>query len=427
MLAFGIVLLAILFALGAPIYIAFALGGIVILLFYLGMPLNQLGALYFDSINSFVLLAGALFILAGNLMIHGGIAKPLVNFLSSFTARMPGGVAVASIIACTFIGALTGSIAATLAAVGIIMFPAMIEAKYTRGYSGGVLCSSANLGVLIPPSIVFILFGFLTETSVAKLFMAGVMPGLMLAALLSGVAMVVARGKRFPLMPGATWKERGRLLIKALPAIFMPVIILGGIYGGIFTPTEAAAVACVYCIIIGIFVYRGLNWGNFWASLKETVRLAGMILVLIAGGMFLGKAFTLVGFPQAICNWVISSGLGSTGFLLMVAAVFIGLGCVMEGLAMMFVAIPLIVPAAAVLDINLLHLGIIFCISVCIAGITPPVSIFLYLTSGMFDVKIEELIREVLPFLALMIIVLFIIVLLPEISVWLPGTMMGGG
>ena len=423
MLAFGIVILAILFAIGSPIYIAFALGGIVILLFYCGMPLNQLGSLYFDSINSFVLLAGALFILAGNLMIHGGIAKPLVNFLSSFTARVPGGVAIAAIIACTFIGALTGSIAATLAAVGIIMFPAMIEAKYTRGYSGGVLCSSANLGVLIPPSIIFILFGFLTETSVAQLFMAGVMPGLVLAVLLSGVAIVVARRKQFPLLPGATWKERGRLFIKALPAIFMPVIILGGIYGGIFTPTEAAAVACVYCIIIGIFVYRGLNWENFWTSVKDTVQVAGFILLMIAGGMVLGKGFMLVGFPQAICNWVVASGLGPTGFLLMMAAVFVGMGFFIEGMAMMFITVPLFVPAAILLDVNLLHLGVIFCISVCIAGITPPVSIFLYLTSGMFDVKIEELIREVLPFLIVMVIVLFIIVLFPEISIWLPGTM----
>lgn len=423
MVIFGIVVTAILFAIGAPIYVGFALGSTIIILLFIGIPPAQIGAMYFGSINSFVLLAGALFVLAGNLMIHSGVSKALVNWLSSFVARVPGGVAVATIITCTFVGALTGSIIATLAAVGFIMFPAMMDAKYTRGYSGSVLCSSANLGVLIPPSIIFILFGFLTETSVTKLFIAGIMPGLVLATLLSTVAVLVARRKQFPLLPGVTWKERGRLFIKALPAIFMPVIILGGIYGGIFTPTEAAAVACVYCIIIGVFVYRRLNWKNFWASVTDTVQVAGMILLMIAGGMVLGKAFMLVGFPQTICNWVVSSGLGSTGFLLLLAAVFVGLGFFIEGMAMMFITVPLFIPSAAMLDINLLHLGVIFCIAITIAGITPPVSIFLYATCGMFEVKIEELIREVLPFLAVMIIVLFIIALFPEISLWLPGTM----
>ena len=423
MVIFGIIITALLFAIGAPIYVGFALGSMIIILLSIGIPLAQLGAMYFGCINSFVLLAGALFVLAGNLMIHSGASNALVNLLSSFVSRIPGGVAVATIITCTFIGALTGSIIATLAAVGFIMFPAMMNANYTRGYSGSVLCSSANLGVLIPPSIVFILFGFLTETSVAKLFIAGIFPGFVMTALLSTVAILIAKKRKFPLSKGFTWKERGRLFVIALPAIFMPVIILGGIYGGIFTPTEAAAVACVYCIIIGIFVYRQLNWMNFWTSVKDTVQVAGMILLMISGGMVLGKAFMLVGFPQAICNWVVLSGLGQTGFLLLLAAVFVVLGFFIEGMAMMFITVPLFIPAATTLDISLIHLGVIFCLAITIAGITPPVSIFLYATSGMFEVKIEELIKEVLPFLIVMIIALFIVVLFPGIAIWLPATM----
>ena len=423
MVIFGIIVTALLFAIGAPVYVGFALGSMIIILLSIGIPLAQLGAMYFGCINSFVLIAGALFVLAGNLMIHSGASKALVNLLSSCVSRIPGGVAIATIITCTFIGALTGSITATLAAVGFIMFPAMMDANYTRGYSGSVLCSSANLGVLIPPSIIFILFGFLTETSVAELFIAGVLPGFVMAALLSIVAILIAKRREFPLLEGATWKERGRLFVKALPAIFMPVIILGGIYGGIFTPTEAAAVACIYCIIIGIFVYRELNWTNFWASVKDTVQVAGMILLMIGGGMVLGKAFMLVGFPQAICNWVVSMGLSQMAFLLFLAVVFVGLGFFIEGMAMMFITVPLFIPAAAALNISLIHLGVIFCIAITIAGITPPVSVFLYATSGMFEVKIEELIREVLPFLIVMIISLFIVVLFPGISLWLPETM----
>jgi C4-dicarboxylate transporter DctM subunit len=424
MLTFSIVVLAILFAIGSPIYMAFSLGGLLILFFIVGFPLNQLTGMFFNSLNSYVLLAGPLFILAGNFMVRGGLSTPLSQLMNSCTNRIPGGVAVATILACTFIGALTGSAFATIAAVGIALFPAMVGAGYSRGYSGAVLCCAGNLGILIPPSIVFILFGYLADISVGQLFIAGVLPGLVMAALLCGVAIATAMRKRFPLLPSVTWRERGRLFIRALPALFMPIVILGGIYGGIFTPTEAAAVACVYSIIIGIFIYRGLNWKNFWGSLSDTTQLVGSILLLIAGGTFLGKAFILIGFPQAICNWVIESGLGPTGFLLILAAVFAGLGCIMEGMVIMFVTLPLIMPAANILGIDMLHLGVIFCISIMVSGVTPPVAIVLYITAGMFDTPVEKIIREVLPFLVAMIISLLIIVFLPQISVWLPGKML---
>lgn len=426
MLAVGIIILAVLFSIGVPIYMAFSLGGLIILLFVVDFPLNQVSALFFSSMNSFVLLAGPLFILAGNIMVRGGLARPLVEFLQTLTARMPGGVAIATVFACTFIGALTGSTIATLAAVGLIMFPAMIGANYDRGYSGGILCASSNLGNLIPPSIAFILFGYLTDTSVAKLFMAGILPGLLLAALLSVTAMLIAKRRRFPLMPGVSWRERGRLFIKALPAIFMPVIILGGIYGGIFTPTEAAAVACVYGIFAGVFIYRQVTWKNFWVCLTDTSRMVGMILILIAGAMYLGKAFTLVGFPQAISQWVVSAGLGPTGFLFLFIAMYAALGCVMEGLALMFVTLPLIFPAAVALNINPMHLGVVFCVSVLMAGMTPPVSIFVYATAGMFKIPVEDVTLGVLPFLAVTFITLIILTLFPEISAWLPDTMGAG-
>lgn len=423
MVTLSIIITALAFAIGAPIYIGFALGSMIIVLLGIGIPPAQLVAMYFGSIDSFVLVAGLLFMLAGNLMIYSGTSKALVNFLTSFVSQIPGGVAVATILACAFIGALTGSIIATLAAVGFVMFPAMTEAKYSRGYSGAVLCSSATLGNLIPPSIIFILFGFLTETSVSELFMAGVMPGLLIAALLSLVAIIVARHKGFPIAKSVSLRERSRLFIKAVPGLLMPIIILGGIYGGIFTPTEAASVACVYCIFIGVFVYKQLSWKNFMDSLKDTVQVGGMVLLMISGGMVMGKAFMLVGFPQAICNHVISMGLGQTQFLALLAVVFVVLGFFIEGMAILFITIPLVVPAAASLNINLVHLGVIFCISILIAGITPPVSTFLYATSGMFDVKINEIIREVLPFLMIMILALFLIVVFPEIALWLPGTM----
>ena len=425
MLAFCVVILAVLFAIGVPIYTSFALGGLAILAWVIGMPLNQLATMFFQSMNSFVLLAGPLFILAGNIMVRGGLAKPLTDFLYSFTARMPGGVAIATVIACTFIGALTGSTIATLAAVGLIMYPAMTGANYDEGYSGGVLCSASNLGNLIPPSLAFILFGYLTETPVADLFMAGVFPGLLLAVMLGTTASLIARKRGFPLLPGVGWENRGRLFIKALPALLMPLIILGGIYGGIFTPTEAGAVACVYGIIVSAVFFRKLTWKLFWACVSDTTSLATTILMLIAGAMFLGKVFTLLGFPQAISKWVIEIGLGQLGFLFLFVAMYAVLGCIMEGLALMFVTMPLIFPAAAALNIDPLHLGVVFCVSILVAGMTPPVSIFVYATGAMFKIEAGKVTRGVLPFLAVTFCALIFIVFFPAISVWLPNTMIG--
>jgi C4-dicarboxylate transporter DctM subunit len=226
-------------------------------------------------------------------------------------------------------------------------------------------------------------------------------------------------------MEGIRWNERGRLFVQALPALIMPVIILGGIYGGVFTPTEAAAVACVYGLLASIFIFRKLTWGAFWLCLTESTKLVGMILILIAGALFLGKAFTLLGFPQAISIWVVEAKLGPMGFLILFVILYAVLGCIMEGLAIMFVTLPLIFPAALALNINPMHLGVVFCISVLMAGMTPPVSVFVYAASGMFRVPIAEVTRGVLPFLAVTFVVLLIITFFPDISTFLPKTMVG--
>jgi C4-dicarboxylate transporter DctM subunit len=426
MLIAGIVSVVILLAIGAPIFVALGVGGAIIIVFHSGMAINQLAAMYFDCLNSFVLLALPLFILTGSLMVKGGISQPIIKLFSSFTGRLPGGLAVASIIAATFIGALTGSVLATLAMVGLVMFPAMIEAKYNRGYSTGVLLSSSGLGVLIPPSLVFILFGYLTETSVGQLFMAGIIPGILVAALLAVVAVLVGRKKAPTVTVRVSWKERGKLFVKALPAIFTPLIILGGIYSGIFTPTEAAAVACVYSLIIGTVVYRQLKWKNIWASFTETAEMTGKILVLIAGGMMLGRAFMLAGLPEAVTSWVTAIGVTPMLFLLFVIVAYFLLGMVMENATIMFVFVPLIWPSVVLLGIDPLHFGVIVCIAAVIAGITPPMATTLFVTSSLFKTPIEEVTRGVLPFLFALILAMVIITFVPVISTWLPSIMFGG-
>lgn len=425
MLIVALVVAVLLFLTGVPLYLAFGLGGGIILLYYCDVPLYNLAMMFFESINNFTLLAVPLFILAGNIMVHSGMGKDLVSFLSSFVGRIPGGLAVSTIIAMAFVGALTGTAMATLPMVGLIMFPAMLAASYTKGYSGGVLLSSANLGNLIPPSVTFILFGYLTQTSVGKLFMAGIMPGLMVAALLSVTAILIAKRKQFPLMPSVSWRERKGLFIKSIPGLIMPVIILGGIYTGIFTPTEAAAVACIYAFLISIFVYRRLTWKDMWVSLTDTVRILGFMFVILAGILVFGKAFMIVGLPRAVADWVLAANLGATGFLLLLAAGFVALGFIMDMMPMLII-LPLIMPAAMALDISYLHLGVMFVVSVEIGIMTPPAAQFLYITAGMFDIPVDELIRGVLPFIGTMIIALAIVCFFPVISTWLPSMMVAG-
>lgn len=424
MLAFGIAVLAILLVSGVPIFMAFALGGLIFVTFHTGLPLYNVGVFFFDSIDNWIMLAVPLFMLAGQLMVESGMGKALVDWLSGFVGRVPGGIAISAIIASAFVGALAGQNLAVLGSVGVVLFPAMMAAKYDKGYSGGVLCASSQLGFLIPPSVVFIIYGYLTQTSVAQLFIAGIIPGLLLTALLSIPAIVIAKRREFPAMPRATWKEQKTRVIKALPSIMMPIIVLGGIYGGVFTPTEAAGVACVYALIIGAFVYRQLTWKNIWASALEAARLTSIILILFCGVMLLGRAINIMGLPQAIGNWVIGGGLTAPIFLVLLCLAFIALGTIMDAFAMVAV-LPVVLPAVQLLGIDTVHLGVIFVVASMIGTMTPPVAGVIYFTGALFSIPTTETIRGVLPFLAIMIIALFIFAFFPVISTWLPSTMYG--
>jgi len=424
MLAFGIIVFAVLLVTGVPIFMAFGLGGLIIVTLHTGLPFYNIGIFFFDSIDSWIMLAVPLFMLAGQLMAESGMGKALVDLLSGFMGRVPGGIAISAIVASAVVGALAGQNLAVLGSVGLVLFPAMMSAGYDRGYSGGVLCASSQLGFLIPPSVVFIIYGYLTQTSVARLFIAGILPGLLLTVLLSIPAVVIARRRRFPPMSRVTPREQRDRLVKAIPAIIMPVIVLGGIYGGIFTPTEAAGIACVYALLIGAFVYRHLTWKAIWSSAIEAARLTGIILILFCGVMLLGRAINIIGVPQAIGNWVVSGGVTAPVFLVLLCLAFIALGMVMDAFAMVAV-LPVVMPAVQVLGIDTIHLGVIFVVASMIGTMTPPVAGAIYFTGSLFSIPTADTIRGVLPFLAIMIIALFIFAFFPVVSTWLPGTMFG--
>jgi C4-dicarboxylate transporter DctM subunit len=422
-IALGVVVCAILLFSGMPLFMAFGIGGLIIITLHADFSLFNIGVFFFDFISNYTLLSVPLFVLVGQLMAESGMGKTLIDLVSSFVGRVPGGIAVAAVITSAFMGALTAQNLAVLAAVGVVLFPAMESARYDKGYSVGVLCSSSQLGFLIPPSITFIIYGFLTQSSVVRLFIAGIIPGVLLTVFLCVVAIVIAKKRRFPPMPAVGWKERKGLVIRALPGIIMPIVVLGGIYGGIFTATEAAGVACIYTLLVGAFVYRGLNLRNIWGSAVEATRLTSMILILFCGVMLLGRAFTIIGLPQLIGNWVVMFGLTPVVFLIMLCIAFIVLGMIMDAFAMIAL-LPVVMPAVKLVGIDPIHLGVIFVVASLIGTMTPPAAASIYFTSALFKVPTIETVRGILPFLVTTIIVLFILALCPGISTWLPGTML---
>ena len=421
MLIFGLILCLVLFITGAPIFVALGLGSTIALIYAAGLPMVEIAHVLFQSINSFTLLAAPLFILAGDLMIHGASAKALTDFMGSLVKHLRGGLLAATVASCAFFAALSGSATATIVAIGTIMIPEMQKNGYDQRISTGVVAVSGTLGNLIPPSIVFITYAVLAGVPTAKCFAAGMMPGVLTAAMLIGTGIFICRRKQFILPPASSWGERKSSFVRAIPALIMPVIILGGIYCGIFTPTEAAGVACVYALFIGWVIYRESSVVDIWAALEQTARTTGMLYMLIASASLLNFVLTFVGIPQAINMFVVSLNLNSLSFLVIFSLVYVMLGFVMEPISLMFVAVPIMMPSCATLGINMVHFGVVVCISILVGMITPPMAIQLYITSKVSGVPPQEVIRGAIPFLITMCGALIIVILWPGLSLWLPS------
>ncbi|GAI93812.1 unnamed protein product, partial [marine sediment metagenome] len=290
-------------------------------------------------------LAIPLFIFAGDLLLHGGAAQRLIDVMDAFFCHLPGGMGIATILACAFFAALSGSAGATVSAIGTIMIPAMIASGYRRGTAAGLVGSVGSIGNLIPPSIFFILYGTLVEVSISELFAAGILPGVILSAMLCATMVIAARREHYKLKIAATWQVRKDALIKSIPALVMPIIVLGGIYGGVFTPTEAAAVACVYGLVIGAFVYRKLNFKVLWSTTTHAARTTALIMLLVSMAVVLGKMFSFAGFPQAFAALVMEAKIGPQSFMMLATLVIIALGTILEALPLMYVTVPILLPA----------------------------------------------------------------------------------
>ena len=424
----GITLFVVFFVylvLGMPLAICLGLSVITTFWYHDALPLMAVAQKLYNGLEHFALMAIPFFILASNIMSKGGVSKRLIDVCNAFVGHYKGGLAVASIVSCMFFAAISGSSPSTVVAIGTIMIPAMIASGYGPRYSVGLLGSAGSLGILIPPSIPMIVYGVATEQSVGKLFMAGVGPGLFMGSLFIITAVIYARVKGFKGGTVVPWKDRLVLLWKALPGLFMPFLILGGIYGGIFTPTEAAAVAVFYSLFVGLFVYKDLKIRDIPQVFVRSAVMMAMILFIITNAMLFAYILTTEGIPAAIAAFIISHAVTPWVFLLFVNILLYFVGDFMEPSAAILILAPLFLPIVLKLNIDPIHFGIIMTVNMEIGMITPPVGLNLFVASGISGLSLWEVFRGAAPFMIIMLAALFMITYIPTISLWFPKLLYG--
>ncbi|WMS43006.1 TRAP transporter large permease [Acuticoccus sp. MNP-M23] len=411
---FGLLLL------GVPV--AFALGGLGVILLAIGgfSPLMAPAGLL-SAMDSFVLIAVPLFLLMANVMLKGGVGKDLFAAVQAFVGHWPGGLAVATIISCGVFAAISGSSVATAATIGTVAIPEMTSRGYPKSFTYGVLAAGGTLGILIPPSLIMIIYGVITEESVLALFMAGVGPGLLMIGFFIAFSIFYAR--RLPELekiPRAGWGERWTTGVRALPTIALALTVITGIYRGWYTPTEAAAIGFAGALFVTVVVLRTLTWKGLTEAVVDSMRTTVVILLIVAGAKVFGKAIALYRIPQDVSVFI-STNIDTAGlFILVVAIVLLIMGLFMEALSMLLIMVPVLAGSLTVLGIDPIWFGIFFVIMVECALITPPVGLNLYVIQAVSGGSLTEISKGVLPFLALMLLTALVISLLPQIVLWLP-------
>ncbi len=423
---FIFVLLIVLMLTGMPISIALGLTVLTFLFTMTEVPVQAVALKLFTGIEKFEIMAIPFFILAGNFLTHGGVARRMIHFATSMVGHWHGGLALAGVLACALFAAVSGSSPATVVAIGSILLPAMMKQGYPKSFGAGVVTTSGALGILIPPSIVMVMYSVSTNTSVGKLFMAGVVPGLMLAFLLGLTTWVLAKRQSYPRMARASWAERWRAFRDSVWGLLLIVVVMGGIYTGIFTPTEAAAMSAVYAFVIAIFVYRDLRLPQVGKVLLDSAAMSAMLLYIITNAVLFSFLMTSEGIPQAMAGWIMDKGLGQVSFLLVVNLLLLLAGNVMEPSSIVLIMAPILFPVATALGIDPVHFGIIMVVNMEIGMCHPPVGLNLYVASGIARMGITELTIAVMPWLLTMLGFLIIITYVPQVSLWLPRLLFGG-
>jgi C4-dicarboxylate transporter, DctM subunit len=413
-----------LLAAGMPIFLV--LGACAAVLYAVsGQPMIGVAQVIIDHLNSSTLMSLPLFVMAAAFMRQGGVAKALVDVSAAWMGGIRGSLGLVTVVACTLFAAICGSSVATALAMGTILLPAMIEKGYPRSFALGVIGASGTIGIVIPPSLALILYGIVAEQSVPRLFLAGILPGLLQAAAFFAWVWYDARRRNFPRELSLPYVDRLRVTVRALPALAVPVIVLVGIYGGIVTVTEAAALAAVVALLVSLVFYRGFRFTQTLSVIADALRSAGTIMLIVASALAFGHWMTESGAPAKLVTWVLAHNLPTWLFLLSINVLLLVLGCFLEVVAALLLVIPILAPALAPLGVDPVHFSIIFTHNMEIALIHPPVGLNLYVLSTISDAPIGEVIRGILPFLILLLIVLGIITYVPALTMWLPGLVYG--
>jgi C4-dicarboxylate transporter DctM subunit len=405
---------------GMPISIALGLTVLTFLFTMTEVPIESVGLKLFSGLDNFGIMAIPFFILAGTFLTRGGVARRMIAFTTSLVGHLPGGLGLAGVAACAMFAAISGSSVATVVAIGSIMMPAMVEYGYPRRFGVGVISTSGALGILVPPSIILVLYGVSTNTSIGALFMAGIVPGIILALMLAAVTWFVAYRKDYPRMKRASVAQQFNAFRESIWGLLLIGIVLGGIYGGIFTPTEAAAVAAVYAFCITVFIYKELKLVDVPKVLLQAASMSSMLLYIITNAVLFSFLMTHEQIPQAMAAWIIDKNFSIWVFLLVVNLILLAAGNVMDPSSILLIMAPILYPLATKLGVHPVHLGVLMIVNTEVGLCHPPVGLNLYIASSIAKMGISEITIAVLPWLCAMLVFLGLITYLPDISLWLP-------
>lgn len=405
---------------GMPISIALGLTVLTFLFTLTQVPLEAVALKLFTGIEKFEIMAIPFFILAGNFLTHGGVAKRMIRFASDMVGHFYGGLGLAGVLACALFAAVSGSSPATVVAIGSILLPAMVKAGFPNRFGAGIITTSGALGILIPPSIVMVMYSVSTNTSVGALFMAGVVPGIMLATMLGLTTWYLARKNDYPRLPKASFVQRIKSFKESVWGLMLIVVVMGGIYTGIFTPTEAAAISAVYAFFIAVFVYKDMGLKDVPRVLLSSANMSAMLLYIITNAVLFSFLMTSENIPQAMADWLLDKGLGVITFLLFVNIILLVAGNFMEPSSIVLIFSPILFPVAMKLGIDPVHFGIMMVVNMEVGMCHPPVGLNLYVASGITKMGITELTVAVWPWLLTMLVFLGIVTYWPGLSLWFP-------
>ena len=408
---------------GVPVAVSLGASTVLTMLLFTDLDVATIPQLIFDGINKFALMAIPMFILAGNLLSKGGSARRIIDFAKSMVGHLPGGLPMSAIFACVIFAAVSGSSPATVVAIGSIMFVAIKEAGYPKEYAVGGITTAGSLGILIPPSVVMIVYGVTAEVSIAQLFMAGVVPGLMLGGMMIAQTYIGAKRLGFKATTPEPWSERIKKFFRAFWALLIVVVVIGGIYGGIFTPTEAAAASAIYALIISLFVYKDIRFKDLRDICLESAITTAMIFFIIANAVVFAYLLTSENIPQTIADSILAANIGKIGFLIIVNILLFIMGQFMEPSSVVMIMVPLLLPIATALGVDPVHFGILLIVNMEIGMITPPVGLNLFVASGLTGMNLKDVIVSCLPWTLTLFIGLILVTYIPEISLWLPNLM----